>query len=89
MNAKLAEPKIHSTAPPHFFVGVIRADEIYTLREFKRRLQITSATLRSARQAGLPVYYAHKQGFIFGSDWIDYLRRSTGHEDTERGRGHA
>ena len=56
--------------------GVINPDELYNLSAFKRRLGITSATLRTARRAGLRVFYVHKQGFILGRDWIDYVTSS-------------
>lgn len=54
--------------------GVIRRDELYTLSEFKLSLKVSDATLRSARRAGLRVYYMHKHAYIFGGDWIDYVR---------------
>ncbi|MEZ5941159.1 MAG: hypothetical protein R3C18_07195 [Planctomycetaceae bacterium] len=53
--------------------GVINPDELYTLRAFKRRLGISDATLRAARRAGLKVSYLHKQGFVHGRDWIEYV----------------
>lgn len=56
--------------------GTITPDELYTLRSFKQRLGITDATLRAARRAGLRVIYRHKQGFIYGRDWIDYILNS-------------
>ena len=56
--------------------GVINPEDLYTLREFKRRLKITDATLRAARRAGLRVIYCHKQGFVYGRDWIDYVLNS-------------
>ena len=59
-------------------VGVINPDELYTLKAFTRRLGITAATLRSARRAGLKVYYVHKQGWVHGRDWIDYVLRTAG-----------
>lgn len=34
-------------------IGVIRADESYTLEEFKRRVGFGNAALRRARRAGL------------------------------------
>jgi hypothetical protein len=74
-----------STAP----VGAVRADEVYTLAEFMRRLAFTSATLRSARRAGLPVYYANKRGFVLGRDWINYVLKSSGHQEGAGRRGHA
>ena len=59
-------------------IGVINPDELYTLNAFTRRLGITAATLRSARRAGLKVYYVHKHGYIHGRDWIDYVRGTAG-----------
>lgn len=53
--------------------GVIKPDELYTLKTFARRLGIKASTLRSARRAGLKVYYAHKQAYVHGRDWIDYV----------------
>lgn len=55
-------------------IGVINPDELYTLNAFCRRLGIRAATLRSARRAGLRVYYVHKHAYVHGRDWIDYVR---------------
>lgn len=54
-------------------VGVINPDSLYTLRAFKQQLGITDATLRAARRAGLRVKYVHKQGYVHGQDWIEYV----------------
>jgi hypothetical protein len=56
--------------------GVINPEELYTLKTFTHRLGIKASTLRSARRAGLQVYYVHKHGYIYGRDWIDYVRSS-------------
>jgi len=56
--------------------GVINPDELYTLQAFKKRLGIADATVRSARRAGLRVTYLHRQGYVFGRDWIDYVLKS-------------
>ena len=56
--------------------GVISPNELYTLSAFKRRLGIQEATLRSARRAGLRVYYVHKHAYVYGRDWIEYVLRS-------------
>lgn len=56
--------------------GVIHPDELYTLKAFTRRLGIRSATVRAARRAGLRVSYAHKQAYILGRDWIEYVLSS-------------
>lgn len=57
-------------------MGVINPEELYTLNAFTQRLGIRAATLRSARRAGLQVYYVHKHAYIYGRDWIDYVRNS-------------
>ncbi len=56
--------------------GVINPEELYTLDAFKRRLGVRDATLRTARRAGLRVYYVHKHAYIHGRDWIDYVLKS-------------
>jgi hypothetical protein len=61
--------------------GVINPDELYTLQAFTRRLGIREATVRSARRAGLRVYYVHKHAYIYGRDWIDYVLNSQDRRD--------
>lgn len=56
--------------------GVIKPDELYTLKAFARRLGIKASTLRSARRAGLKVYYVHKHAYVHGRDWIEYVMRT-------------
>jgi len=74
---------------PALSVGVIRADEAYTLDEFKRRVGFQSAALRRARRAGLRLLREGKRKYVLGRDWIDYLLKTAGHQDAERGCGHA
>jgi len=59
--------------------GVIKPDELYTLKAFARRLGVKASTLRSARRAGLKVYYVHKHAYVFGRDWIEYVLHSADH----------
>ena len=54
-------------------LGVINPEEMYTLKAFTSRLGIRAATLRSARRAGLKVYYVHRQAYVYGRDWIEYV----------------
>ena len=56
--------------------GVINPDELYTLKAFTERLGIRASTLRAARRAGLQVYYVHKHAYVYGRDWIEYVRNS-------------
>jgi hypothetical protein len=57
--------------------GVINPEELYTLKAFTKRLGIRASTLRSARRAGLRVYYVHKHAYIYGRDWIEYVLNSS------------
>jgi hypothetical protein len=66
--------------------GFIKADELYTLHEFKRRLGLNDAALRAARRKGLHVYRVHGRGFILGRDGIDYVTQTSGRDAT--GDGH-
>jgi len=67
--------------------GVIKPDEFYTLDELKRRLRFRDAALRAARRQGLRVYRVHGRGFVLGQDWIDYVLKAHGREETNGG-GH-
>jgi hypothetical protein len=53
--------------------GVIRESEIYTISEFKRRLDISDATLRKARRNGLPVYRCYRRCYVRGVDWVNHV----------------
>jgi hypothetical protein len=56
--------------------GTINPDELYTFEAFKRRLGVREGTIRAARRAGLRVHYVHRMGYIYGRDWIDYVRQA-------------
>ena len=72
-----AAGKVHTmTTDENMSTGVINPDQLYTLKAFTQRLGIRASTLRSARRAGLQVYYVHKHGYIYGRDWIDYVLTS-------------
>ncbi|QDU09797.1 hypothetical protein [Gimesia aquarii] len=58
------------------FYKFISPEKLYTLKTFKKRLGVSDATLRSARRAGLRVTYLHKQGYVYGRDWIEYVLNS-------------
>lgn len=60
--------------------GVIHSEEMYSLSEFRSRVGISDAALRTARREGLKVYYLHNRAFIYGKDWIDYVLESFRHE---------
>ena len=62
-------------------VGIIRPDELYTLKEFTQRVGIRESALRSARRAGLRVCYAHNHGYVYGRDWIEYVLKSQDRRD--------
>lgn len=56
--------------------GMIRSDELYTIEEFKRRLGLKDAAIRSARSKKFRVIHEHGRAFVLGQDWIDYLLAS-------------
>jgi hypothetical protein len=51
----------------------IRPDELYSRPLFLRKLNITEATLRSARRRGLQTYRVHGRTYVLGRDWIAYV----------------
>jgi len=61
--------------------GVINPDELYTLQSFMQRIGVRDSTVRAARRAGLKVHYVHKHGYVYGRDWIDYVRNSKPRHD--------
>ncbi len=73
--------------PEHMVTGVIRQDEIYTLPAFKKQLDVSDATLRAARRAGMRVRYRHGRAFIYGKDWIDYLLSFDDERQSESSHG--
>lgn len=64
-------------------IGIVVPDRLYTLKAFKELLGVQDSTIRAARRLGLRVEYRHKQGFIYGQDWIDYVRSAKSNRDTE------
>jgi len=64
---------VSNSNPSNPPMGEIHPRNLYTLKAVKQRLGITDATLRAARRAGLHVNYVHKQGYILGRDWIEYV----------------
>ncbi len=53
--------------------GVIRADEVYTVSEFRKRSGLGDFAFRKVRQSGLRIVDVGKKRFILGTDWIKYL----------------
>jgi hypothetical protein len=54
---------------------VIRADESYTVREFRARAGLRDFAFRECRQAGLRVIPVGRKRYVLGSDWIEFLRQ--------------
>lgn len=46
--------------------GVISDSEMYTLEEFKRRLNLTDTAMRALRRKGFQVLRVGKRGFVTG-----------------------
>jgi len=56
-------------------IGVIRADTLYTRDAFMARLGFKDAAWRSAYRQGLRVRYCHGRAFVYGGDFIEYIRQ--------------
>lgn len=53
--------------------GKIRADELYTLPELKRRLSLGDYAMRQARRAGLKVRTIGRRRYVMGADVLQWL----------------
>jgi len=62
--------------------GVIRADESYTVDEFRLRAGLGDYTWRQVRK-GLQVIKVGKKRYVRGSDWLAFLGRAA--EEPEAG----
>jgi len=54
-------------------LGLIRSDELYTLPEFSKRLQLGEFALRQARRQGLTTAKIGRRVYIKGADAIAYF----------------
>lgn len=54
--------------------GVIRADEAYTVAEFRRRASLGDYAFRQLRQGGFRIIEIGRKRFVLGADWLEYLR---------------
>lgn len=52
--------------------GMIQADALYRLDEFKRRLGLGVHAMREARRAGLRVVRIGKRGYVLGKDALEF-----------------
>lgn len=55
--------------------GVISAGELYTLRQFKARLQLGVAAWKGMRQRGFPFIRIGKRVYVSGRQAIEFLER--------------
>jgi hypothetical protein len=56
-------------------LGVIRADEVYSLREFARRFRWGEHALRQARAAGLRTATFGREKFVLGTDVLSFFHQ--------------
>ena len=66
--------------------GVIRADEAYSVAEFRRRTGLGDYAWRQIRRK-LRVVEVGRKRFILGGDWLAFLSRVTEDQDQEKARG--
>jgi hypothetical protein len=53
--------------------GVIRADEAYTVAEFRRRATLQRYALSQAQRAGLRIVAVGRKRYVLGADWLAFL----------------
>ena len=58
--------------------GMIQADALYRLDEFKQRLGLGAHAMREARRAGLRVVRIGKRGYVLGKDALEFAEQQTG-----------
>jgi hypothetical protein len=63
-----------NTIAPRPGTGSVAADEVLTLREFGRRLNLASRALCDAQKAGLPTILFGRCKYVLGSDALDWFR---------------
>jgi hypothetical protein len=69
MNTKCRRPPTHR--PP----AVVRAGELYSLAELRRRLRWKEHAVRQARLAGLRLISFGREKFCLGEDVLSFFRR--------------
>ena len=65
----------HSPSAAEAAPGVVRAGEVYRLKELCRRLHWREHSLRQARLAGLRIIRFGREAYILGDDALDFFRR--------------
>ncbi len=53
--------------------GEIRRDATYTLDEVRKRLGVSHKSIRTFREAGLPVRYVGRTAFVSGADFASFV----------------
>lgn len=70
-----------STSPAPLAPGIIRADESYTVAEFRRRADLGDYAFRQLRAKGLRVVECGKKRFVRGADWLEFLDRQAAEQE--------
>lgn len=55
---------------------VIRADECYTIPEFRRRADMGDYSFRGAKAAGLKIIKIGRKHYVRGADWLAFLENN-------------
>lgn len=55
------------------YPGVVHADAVYALDDFKRRMRMKDDALRSAKSKGLKVHDHGTRRYIIGREFIEFL----------------
>ena len=61
--------------------GVISHDELYTLKEFKKRMGLTDTAMRELRRKGFKVFRIGKRAFVLGVAAMSFFAKEWVEED--------
>jgi hypothetical protein len=66
--------------------GVVRADELYTLDELKRRLGVEVYALRQMKRAGLRVVQFGRRSYVLGRSVLEFFEGVESNGSAGQGR---
>lgn len=52
----------------------VRPEVMYSKEQWSQATGLGEDALRVARRNGLPLLYCHRKAFVYGKDWIEYVR---------------
>lgn len=86
-NPKAAKPPI-DRGPGLAAVRAIDPRLLYPLRDFRRLAGLGDFSMRKLRRQGLRILEADRKQYVLGQDFLDFLLRQGGRNDTRPDEAH-